>query len=204
MRRMIEDPRAPFTLLIDHVLSAAECAALVARIESLSPAAAPITTARGFVMAPNVRNNERVIFDDVELAKDIFGRLAHAVPGRLLNRDNDLLGKPCGLNERFRGYRYSPGQRFAPHFDGAFIRNEYEASELTVLLYLNDDFTGGATAFCDWDVDVQPRSGQALLFQHLIRHEGRSVSTGRKYVLRSDVMYRGAGAELRTQQSPPR
>lgn len=192
MTKVIEEPRAPFTLLIDEVLSAAECEALIERIEGLSPAAAPITTARGFEMRPDVRNNERVIFDDVELAASLFARLARALPGQLLGRHQELLGRPCGLNERFRGYRYSPGQYFAPHFDGAFIRDTREASELTVLLYLNDGFTGGATTFCDWEVSVQPRRGQALLFQHLVRHEGQAVKSGRKYVLRTDVMYRSA------------
>lgn len=35
-----------------------------------------------------------------------------------------------------------------------------------------------------------PRTGTALLFQHLLVHEGCVVRTGVKYVLRSDVMYR--------------
>lgn len=188
MKRLIEERRAPLTLLLDHVLTAAESEALLARIESLSPAAAPITTARGFEMRPDVRNNERVMFDDPALAAALFERLASALPAELHDRDGDPLGRPCGLNERFRGYRYSPGQRFAPHFDGAFVRSPLERSELTVLLYLNDAFTGGETAFCDWDVAVQPRRGQALLFEHLVRHEGRAVLSGRKYVLRSDVM----------------
>jgi hypothetical protein len=190
MRRVIEAARAPFTLLVDDVLSAAECDALVRRIDGLSPAVAPITTAAGFVMRPDVRNNERVIFDDVELAAEVYRRLTPAIPKELRERDGFPIGSAVGLNERFRGYRYSVGHRFAPHFDGAFARNERECSELTLLLYLNDGFPGGATAFCDWDVHVVPRRGQALLFQHAIRHEGCPVDGGRKYVLRSDVMYR--------------
>lgn len=187
---LLTDPRAPFTLLVDDVLSAAECDRLVQRIDSLSPAAAPITTARGFEMRPDVRNNERVIFDDVELAAALYRRLQPAIPTELRERDGLLTGHAVGLNERFRGYRYSEGHRFAPHFDGAFARNERECSELTLLLYLNDGFLGGATAFCDWEVRVVPKRGQALLFQHAVLHEGCAVDGGRKYVLRTDVMYR--------------
>src|SRR5437764_12701071 len=125
---------------------------------------------------------------NVALAADLFARIAPAIPGRLRDRDGEIIAASCGLNERFRGYRYSKGQRFAPHFDGAFVRNPSERSEVTVLVYLNDNFTGGATSFCDWDIEVQPRRGQVLLFQHLVRHEGRSIVSGTKYVLRSDVM----------------
>lgn len=176
----------PFNVLIDDVLTPAECDALIRRIDSLSPTVAPITTSRGFEMRPDVRNNERVIFDDIELAARIYDRLAPHVP----RQHEDFQGAPVALNERFRGYRYSPGMRFAPHFDGAFVRNPTEKSELTVLLYLNGDFTGGGTNFCDWDVNIQPKRGQALLFDHGVRHEGVEVTSGRKYVLRSDVMYR--------------
>ncbi len=57
------------------------------------------------------------------------------------------------------------------------------------MLYLNDDFTGGATDFHDFAASVTPRTGMALLFQHMLLHEGATVLTGVKYVLRTDVMY---------------
>ena len=38
------------------------------------------------------------------------------------------------------------------------------------------------------DVSVTPKTGLALLFQHFLLHEGSSVTSGVKYVLRSDVM----------------
>jgi prolyl 4-hydroxylase len=188
-RPVIDHERAPFTLLVDDVLTSGECEELIARIDGLSPAVAPITTHRGFELRPDIRNNERVVFDDVGLAGALFDRLRPVVPAELRERDGLLLGRAVGLNERFRGYRYSEGHRFAPHFDGAFARNARECSELTVLLYLNEGFLGGATAFCDWEARVVPRRGQALLFQHAIRHEGCPVDGGRKYVLRTDVMY---------------
>jgi prolyl 4-hydroxylase len=194
----LEDPllvrRAPFMAVVDDALSAAECEALVDRMEALVPAAAPITTMRGFEMRPDIRNNDRVMFDDKELAASLFERLREIVPARMQEEGADVA--PVGLNERFRGYRYSPGHRFAPHFDGAYVRDRDERSQLTVLFYLNDGFTGGQTAFGDWEVAVSPRRGQALLFYHPILHEGRVVVSGRKYVLRSDVMYRRTAPTL--------
>ena len=177
---------APFIAVVDEVLSAGECETLIERIESLSPSFAPITTARGFVDRPDIRNNDRVIFDDVALAADLFERLRQLLPERL--RPDDDPRTAVGLNPRFRGYRYSPGQRFAPHYDGHY-QNDAECSELTVLFYLNEGFVGGATSFCDWEVKVEPRRGQALLFSHRVLHEGCILESGRKYVLRSDAMY---------------
>jgi hypothetical protein len=46
------------------------------------------------------------------------------------------------------------------------------------------------TRFHDYEIDVVPRTGMALLFQHRVWHEGCEVTSGVKYVLRSDVMYR--------------
>jgi prolyl 4-hydroxylase len=57
------------------------------------------------------------------------------------------------------------------------------------LVYLNDAFEGGTTAFHRFDVDVVPRTGSGLVFQHRLLHDGRTVRSGVKYVLRSDVMY---------------
>lgn len=168
---------------VPGVFAAAECADTIAQIERLGFTDAPITTAVGFVMRPDIRNNTRVMFDDHDLAATLFTRLGGAIPARLHGR------RAVGVNERFRCYRYEPGQRFAPHYDGAYQRSATERSELTLMVYLNDDFTGGKTTFHDFDADVTPRTGAALLFQHSLLHEGCIVKSGVKYVLRSDVMY---------------
>ena len=179
----IPDHSAPLVFSLPDVLGAEECVAMIARIEALGPAPAPITTAAGFVMRPDIRNNERVMFDDVALAAELFARLGGALPPRVQG------WRPVGVNERFRCYRYTPGQRFAPHYDGSFRRHLSERSLLTLMVYLNDGFGGGSTAFHDHDVEVWPRAGAALVFQHQLLHEGCAVTSGTKYVLRSDVMY---------------
>ncbi|MBU7587533.1 MAG: 2OG-Fe(II) oxygenase [Nostoc sp. TH1S01] len=103
-----------------------------------------------------------------------------------------------GLNERFRFYRYNPGQRFAIHHDGSYRRPNGEESLLTFMIYLNDGFEGGETRFHFYSrfaenlpsIAVVPVTGTALCFVHDLVHEGTAVIQGRKYVLRSDVMYR--------------
>lgn len=65
----------------------------------------------------------------------------------------------------------------------------------TVQLYLNEGFEGGATTFIHHDdekknVPCIPRTGMVLVFQHDIYHEGSALIKGRKYTIRTDVMYK--------------
>jgi hypothetical protein len=179
------DFRQPLLWTLDDVLSPEECRALIARITAAGLEAAPITTAQGFVHRPDIRNNRRALFDDADLAADLYRRAAASIPVAMNGGY-----RPVGANERFRCYRYDVGQRFAPHYDGAFVRSDDEESLLTFMVYLNDDFRGGTTDFPDLEVRVTPKTGRALLFQHRQLHEGCAVEHGVKYVLRSDVMYR--------------
>lgn len=179
------DTRNPLVLTIDEVLSTAECAALIARIEAAGPTEAPITTSRGFEMRPDIRNNTRVMFDDPRLAATLFERIKAHVPERL-EKDWRL----WGANERLRCYRYEAGQYFAPHYDGAFTRSRDERSLLTFMVYLNECEAGGHTGILDLELEIVPRAGRALLFNHFLRHEGATVRRGVKYAVRSDVMYR--------------
>lgn len=145
----------------------------------------------------------------------------------------------AGINRRFRIYRYAPNQneRFAPHIDAGFppggvssdddvshdgtpylhwdASHQYPStsevvSRLTVLIYLNEDFSGGHTKFYEpmserdddvnaYDSDgtviasVKPRTGSMLVFPQAISesaverarhlwplHEGSPVTSGER------------------------
>lgn len=173
--------------VIHRFYTSDECERAIARSESAGFDDATINTLRGVVLNKAIRDNARLIVEDVGLAASLWDRLNPFVPAVL---DPWVV---VGLNERFRFYRYDEGQRFAPHFDGFFQRDNGERSQLTCLIYLNDDFTGGETKFYDDDKvlrsTIRPERGAALLFEHLQLHEGAPVTSGRKYVLRTDVMY---------------
>ena len=179
------DDNKTYIVELSEVLSVAECRSVVGRIESLNPSLATINTATGTKINTSVRNNERVIFDDAELAEKVFADAVEHLP-------NEFAGRTiCGANERFRCYRYKPGMRFAPHSDGSFVRNDSEMSFYTYLVYLNDEFEGGETTFFTKpEVIVKPVAGDAVLFQHPLVHEGSIVTAGVKYVARTDIMYR--------------
>jgi predicted 2-oxoglutarate/Fe(II)-dependent dioxygenase YbiX len=174
--------------VVRHFMSDTECEQLIAVGEAAGFATAPISTSSGPVIATDIRNNTRVMFDRPELADRLWLRTRDLVPEGIEDRD------ALGLNERFRLYRYDPGERFAPHYDGAYRRNADEKSELSLMVYLNDGFEGGETRFYHEDhrlrLTVRPERGMALFFLHCQLHEGSPVRSGRKYVARTDVMYR--------------
>jgi hypothetical protein len=175
--------------VIHDFLSQAECVELIRRSESL---AWETGTVGGDVVS-DVRNNDRVLFDDPPLAADLFRRARPFLPGEM----EDLA--VVGFNERWRFYRYHPGQTFKPHRDGMYQRFEvWEESHLTFMVYLNGQMTGGETRFFEGMeeafrgrpyLSVQPKEGMALVFVHRTWHEGAVVKSGQKYVLRTDVMY---------------
>jgi prolyl 4-hydroxylase len=172
--------------VIPQFLTPAECSAFIEKSEQIGYADAPINTSFGTVMLKDVRDNQRILLDDPELASVWWERAKELLV-------EEWFGwKVVGLNERFRFYRYDPGQRFAPHTDGCFERDTGEQSHFTFLVYLNDGFEGGATAFYESrdSLLVWPQAGKALVFYHRQVHEGMPVARGRKYVLRTDVMYR--------------
>lgn len=108
--------------------------------------------------------------------------------------------------------------------DGNLIEYVYDASgdrrsRLTFLLYLNEDFEGGCTTFFNAAADavgvveargVAPRCGSVLCFPHgegagSRVHEGSAVTTGSKYIVRTDVLYTlpPAGARNPRRQQQP-
>jgi hypothetical protein len=161
---------------VDEVYTPEECRQFIQRIECARPELATNN--------PLYRDQDRAIVDDPQLASDLFRRLRPSLPAEM----GDL--KLAGLNDRLRMYRYQPGQKFAPHMDHWYRPDDAHVSLHTVLVYFNDNFTGGETRFTEQlDATVVPKPGRVAIFQHKLRHEGCEVTSGVKYAMRSDVIY---------------
>jgi len=167
---------------IDDFLSREECAQLIDDSEAKGYEQATVQTDKGAKLVKDVRNNQRMLFTDYNLSYILWDKASGSVPMQI--------GKSVaiGLNELFRVYKYEPGQKFKKHIDESFIRNESEASYYTFMIYLNEDYEGGETTFDDFIING--KTGMALIFLHSLPHEGTEVLTGKKYVLRTDIMYR--------------
>jgi hypothetical protein len=89
------------------------------------------------------------------------------------------------------------------HCDGTYVTPDLkERSHFTLHLYLNDassdadgqSLQGGATTFHSLNmkrrIDVEPKIGRVLLFQHkFLLHSGDDVTCGTKLTMRTDVMF---------------
>jgi hypothetical protein len=170
---------------IDDVLTPDECRSLIEHASTRGFDVATINTRHGPQIDTETRNNDRLIVDDFDLPRSLWMKVAEFMPRMAGGR------QVRGLNERFRFYRYRPGQKFAWHADAPFVRENDERSLLTFMIYLNDGYEGGATRFDSLAVDG--RTGMALVFDHGLIHEGSAVTRGMKYVLRSDVMFGPVG-----------
>ncbi|KAI1300388.1 hypothetical protein EDD11_006212 [Mortierella claussenii] len=198
-RQRQSQPILAFTL--QNILTPQECQALIARSESVGYEIALVnmgSTGEG-VHVPGYRDGQRCIIDDIPVAAELWKRIHHHVPQVYKKRP------VVGMNERLRFLKYAPGDKFQPHMDGEYRRTDGSGhvTKLTVQFYLNQECEGGATSFLDeksmWKVQdegqeetkvaVSPQVGQALIFQHDLVHEGSVVTSGVKYVIRSDILF---------------
>ena len=170
--------------LIPDALTLAECEFLIVKMEG------------GFqgsnsAYPPSYRTNDRQVIDDPALAAALQERLGRYLP------QHHRGGVLVGINPRLRCCRYRPGQMFSRHLDGVHHRSDTVRSALTFMIYLNDAsaFSGGDTRFFADRTSavvtrrVTPRAGSVAIFDHDLWHDGARVTSGVKYILRSDLLY---------------
>ncbi len=201
-----ELPDVPGAYQLLNVLSTVECQQFV----TVSEAVGYLEDA-AVSLPRNIRHNDNFTWvTDTQTDEIIWHRVAP-----LAASDLEIFeGKaPLGLNARFRFYRYAEGDYFSFHTDGAWpgsrvidgelIRNAYpdRYSQMTFLIFLNDDFTGGATRFIVTDslglereVDVRTPQGGVLCFPHGMHpmhcvHSSEPIFSGTKYIIRTDMLF---------------
>jgi len=201
-RREVDGVPGAFQLL--DVLAAAECARLVELTETIG-----YLEDAAVSLPRSIRHNHSATWVADDATVELLWRRCRA----LIHRSDDFEAKrPLGLNARLRFYRYGAGDYFAAHTDGSWpgsrvvdgvlLDNAYPDrwSQLSLLLFLSDDFEGGATRFyvegerSAASVDVRTPRGGALCFPHGVHplhcvHGSEPVTRGVKYIIRSDVLF---------------
>ncbi|EUC41111.1 hypothetical protein COCMIDRAFT_107034 [Bipolaris oryzae ATCC 44560] len=208
-----------WAVVLDGVLTEEECETLIKGAEATTDGKwerAMVNVGGGMqAMYEDTRKCGRIIWDNEELMNKLWARIAPSVPEiHTLQNWVEVTGNGptrrgetwvlTRLNERGRFLKYVGGEYFKPHCDGSYETPDgTERSYFTLHLYLNDavgkdgetQLEGGATTFFSANmrkrVDVVPKVGRVLLFQHrLMIHSGDDVVRGQKFTLRTDIMYR--------------
>ena len=85
--------------------------------------------------------------------------------------------------------QYTKGQQYLFHHDASDLQKHKEYNrQLSVIVYLNDDFEGGATRFLytpTEDMAMKPPKGSAIIFPSnwCFKHQGNPVESGKKRIL---------------------
>lgn len=212
----IPEYQGRYATVLDNVFTKGECDTLVRAAEAQSNGTweqAMINIGGGAqALIPDSRDCGRIIWDDRDVVERIWSRVKGSVPEieylqgvpRVTGNGPFRRGETwemTRLNERMRFLRYGEGQYFRPHNDGSYVTPDgKDISFYTLHLYLNEPtaankLEGGATTFHSYNmqrsVDVDPKVGRVLIFQHRdLLHSGADVTGGIKLTLRTDLMYR--------------
>lgn len=110
--------------------------------------------------------------------------------------------------ERPQILRYPPGGKYDPHADAEHLNPQTQIwmrsldRDLSVLLYLNDDYEGGALGFDNVNFTIQPRQGMLIAFpsDHRYLHAARPTTSGKRYVI---VSWSAVVGSARVKDHPP-
>lgn len=174
--------------VVDDLLSADECRFLIATARPTLRRSQTVDPRTGSPVEFEIRTSTDTSLDPVQ--EDLAARLVQL-------RMAAAAGIELTLAEQLTVLRYEPGEQYRPHRDymppGSIERDRPQAGnrQRTLCAYLNDVSAGGATAFPEAGLEVQPRAGRAVVFDNLYPdgtpdmdslHAGLPVESGQKWL----------------------
>jgi predicted 2-oxoglutarate/Fe(II)-dependent dioxygenase YbiX len=181
----LQKERADKILCLQSALDPQTCKRFVELAAAQSKQKATVV---GAGVQDNIRNTYNV--NSGVIVKEINGLLA------LLFRKSiePFFGVTIERWERPSLLYYPPGGKYEKHVDGAKLLRDEQGKpywerildrDISVVLYLNDDFTGGDLIFPAYNLKIRPKPGLLVAFpssQHYA-HIAEAVKTGHRYVI---------------------
>ena len=183
--------QSPKILAFAGFATATECAWTIARARDLLKPATVFNPASTDQIYHSVRDNSGVELQlpDMDVVIEVL-RARISAATRL----------PVPIFEPTQILHYAVGEQFRPHHDFLDPEVPAYADQLktfgqriaTVLIYLNDGYSGGETVFPNIGLDYRGRTGDALFFTNVDRsgrvdpmtlHAGTPPTSGEKWVL---------------------
>ena len=180
----------PFIAVLANVLSAEECAELIALARPRLMPSTVVDPVTGENRVAEHRNSEGMFFVLRETP------LISALDARF----SQIMNLPIVHGEGLQVLRYGPGTRSTPHFDFLVPRNTASEQSLrrsgqrvsSLVVYLNDVPGGGETTFPQVGLTVSPQRGNAVYFEYCngrgqvdagSLHAGAPVTHGEKWAV---------------------
>ncbi len=157
---------APRVSTIESFISPAACTWIMDKARPTLSAARVKNPEQGGANADAIRTNTGMGLSVVDT--DLVIQLIHA-------RIAAVIGVPVAYQEPTNILHYTIGQEYRPHFDYLDPGEAHFARELqqvgqrvaTFLIYLNDDYEGGETAFPRLQWSFKAKTGDALIFWNI-------------------------------------
>lgn len=178
----VGDPlsRTPRIAIYRNAFTLEECAHLVQAIADIVAPSVVVDPATGRQVQHPIRNSDGAVIGPTResLAVTAINHRIAAMTGIAANQ-----GEPLQV------LRYAPGQQYRLHSDA--LPGATNQRIATAIIYLNEGFTGGETAFPDLGIRVVPRAGDMLVFDNVLpdgrpdprmRHAGLPVTQGVKWI----------------------
>lgn len=163
-----------------QLFTATECAFLIGQAGPALQPSLIIDPQTGCQVPNPIRTSDSTAFPFVNESPAI-----HALNRRIaaLTETNVRHGEPMQV------LRYRPGQEYRAHFDA--VGGTDNQRILTVLVYLNEGYGGGETAFVRTGLSFKGQRGDALVFHNALpdgrpdeftQHAGLPVTSGEKLI----------------------
>jgi len=180
----------PFIAVLANVLSAEECAQLIALARPRLTPSTVVDPLTGENRVAEHRNSEGMFFALRETP------LIAVLDARF----SQIMNSPLEHGEGLQVLRYGPGSHSTPHFDFLVPRNAANEQSLrrsgqrisSLVAYLNDVPSGGETSFPHAGLSVCPQRGNAVYFEYCngrgqvdaaSLHAGEPVIQGEKWAV---------------------
>lgn len=181
---------APRIRTFEGFATAAECGWIIAKARDRLKPAKVVDASTGDHLVAQVRNNSAIEFLLPQM--DVVIEVIRA-------RISAATRLPVPIFEPSQVLHYAVGQEFRPHYDfldpnePGFADNVRLRGQRigTMLLYLNDEFTGGETAFPNAGISHRGATGDAIFFANVDRtgagdpltlHAGTPPLSGAKWI----------------------
>jgi prolyl 4-hydroxylase len=177
----------PRVVVFGDLLSAEECAELIALARTRLARSETVATRTGESEVNEARTSDGMFFHPAEFP----------VCARLEARLARLLDWPLENGEGLQILRYRPGAEYKPHYDyfdpaepgtPAILKRGGQRLA-SIVCYLNTPEAGGATVFPEAGIEVAPVQGNAVFFSYdrpdpctRTLHGGAPVTAGEKWV----------------------